>query len=254
MKKKLLLTSWRPAAAMVLVIALWEISTRMFNIETWLLPAPSVIVMEMQEVLPAFVPHMLSTVKLVVIGFTFGVIIGLGIATLLHHSDKMRETLYPFLVLSQNIPIIVLAPLLLIWFGLGDTPKIIIIALTSLFPIAVAALGGFQQVDRNLLHYMKMMGATKRQLFFKLEFPHALPSVFSGIKIAATYSILTGVVAEWLGAQKGIGVFMTLAASSYRTPRVFVAIIITMLLSLSFFALILLIERLVIKWNREEVK
>src|SRR5699024_5253506 len=137
--------------------------------------------------------------KLVLIGFSCGTTIGLMVATCLHHFHRVRETVYPFLILSQNIPIIVLAPLLLIWFGLGDTPKIIIIAMTSFFPIAVATLGGLQQTDRELLHYMKMMGSTKRQLFLKLELPHALPAVFSGIKIAATYSVMTGVVAEWLG-------------------------------------------------------
>lgn len=243
---------WRPIVAIITFLLIWECSVRLFEIETWILPAPSIIVIEMQEVLLAFLPHVVSTVKLVMIGFSIGTMLGLTTATILYHSEKVRETVYPFLVLSQNIPIIVLAPLLLIWFGLGDTPKIIIIAMTSFFPITIATLTGYKQTDRELIHYMKMMGATKRQLFTKLIFPYALPSIFSGIKISATYSMLTGVVAEWLGAQKGIGVFMTLASSSYQTPRVFVAIIITMILSLSFFALIVLIERLVMKWNREE--
>lgn len=243
---------WRPVVAIITFLLIWEFSVRLFEIETWILPAPSIIVIEMQEVLLAFLPHVVSTVKLVMIGFSIGTMLGLTFATILYHSEKVRETVYPFLVLSQNIPIIVLAPLLLIWFGLGDTPKIIIIAMTSFFPITIATLTGYKQTDRELIHYMKMMGATKRQLFTKLIFPYALPSIFSGMKISATYSMLTGVVAEWLGAQKGIGVFMTLASSSYQTPRVFVAIIITMILSLSFFALIVLIERLVMKWNREE--
>lgn len=243
---------WRPIVAIITFLLIWEFSVRLFEIETWILPAPSIIVIEMQEVLLAFLPHVVSTVKLVMIGFSIGTMLGLTFATILYHSEKVRETVYPFLVLSQNIPIIVLAPLLLIWFGLGDTPKIIIIAMTSFFPITIATLTGYKQTDRELIHYMKMMGATKRQLFTKLIFPYALPSIFSGMKISATYSMLTGVVAEWLGAQKGIGVFMTLASSSYQTPRVFVAIIITMILSLSFFALIVLIERLVMKWNREE--
>lgn len=243
---------WRPVVAIITFLLIWEFSVRLFEVETWILPAPSIIVIEMQEVLLAFLPHVVSTVKLVMIGFSIGTMLGLTFATILYHSEKVRETVYPFLVLSQNIPIIVLAPLLLIWFGLGDTPKIIIIAMTSFFPITIATLTGYKQTDRELIHYMKMMGATKRQLFTKLIFPYALPSIFSGMKISATYSMLTGVVAEWLGAQKGIGVFMTLASSSYQTPRVFVAIIITMILSLSFFALIVLIERLVMKWNREE--
>ncbi|RKD25131.1 nitrate ABC transporter permease [Ammoniphilus oxalaticus] len=248
----LLLRSWRPALALLIFIAIWEWAARFFNIETWILPAPSLIAMEMKEVLPTFLPHVYSTIELVLVGFSIGTTIGITSATLLHHFDRVRETIYPFLILSQNIPTVVLAPLLLIWFGLGATPKIIIISMTSFFPIAVATLSGLQQTDRELLHYMKMMGATRSQLFTKLEWPHALPSIFSGIKIAATYSVMTGVVAEWLGAQKGIGVFMTLASSSYRTPRVFVAIIFAMILSLAFFSLIVLIERLLIRWNREE--
>jgi len=152
----------RPAFAMILFIGLWEALTRLFNIETWVLPAPSVIMLEMWEVFPDFLPHMTSTVKLVMIGFSLGTVIGLAAATILYHSNKMRETFYPFLVLSQNIPIIVLAPLLMIWFGLGDLPKIIIIAMTSFFPITIATLSGFRQTDTELVHYMKMMGATKR--------------------------------------------------------------------------------------------
>lgn len=251
---KIINHGWRPALAILIFIGIWELSTRILDIETWILPAPSVILSEMREVLPAFLPHMLSTIKLVLIGFAFGTTLGLSMGTLFHHFRRVRETVYPFLILSQNIPVIVLAPLLLIWFGLGDAPKIMIVAMTSFFPITVATLTGLQETNRELLHYMKMMGASKRQCFVKLELPHALPSIFSGVKISATYSVMTGVVAEWLGAQKGIGVFMTLASSSYRTPRVFVAIIMTMLLSLTFFAIIVLLERLFIRWNRKETR
>lgn len=242
----------RPILALGLFVGIWEIATRVFHIEAWILPAPSAIVNELIAVFPAFLPHILSTVKLVIIGFAIGTIFGLTVATILFHFKRVRETIYPFLILSQNIPIIVLAPLLFIWFGLGDLPKIIIVAMTSFFPITIATLSGYEQTDEQLMHYMKMMGATRVQKFTKLIFPYALPMIFSGIKISATYSMLTGVVAEWLGAQRGIGVFMTLATSSYQTSRVFVAIIVTMFLSISFFALIVLIERLVIKWNRED--
>lgn len=247
-------TKWRPIVAIVTFLIIWEYSVRIFQIESWVLPAPTLIWSEMQEVLPTFLPDIYSTVKLVLIGFSIGTFIGIITATILYHSEKVRETVYPFLIISQNIPIIVLAPLLMIWFGIGDTPKIMIIAMTSFFPITIATLTGYKETSPELLHYMKMMGATKRQTFTKLIFPHALPSIFSGIKISATYSMLTGVVAEWLGAQKGIGVFMTLASSSYRTPRVFVAIIITVIISLSFFATIVMVERFVMKWQREEQK
>lgn len=243
---------WRPLTAIFIFIFMWEILTKIYNVEHWLLPSPTSILNEMITVFPTFWPHVLATAKLSSFGYIIGVCVGLSLATILHLYKPIREILYPFLIMSQNIPIIVLAPLFLIWFGFGSFPKLLIIALSSFFAIALSTLGGYEQTDRDLLHYMKMIGASKRQIFFKLEFPYALPAIFTGLKISATYSVMAGVVSEWLGAQEGIGVFMTLAASSYRTPRVFVAIIATILLSLTFFSIILLIERFVIRWQERE--
>ncbi len=244
-------TGWRPTVAILVLIGVWELATRIFSIETWLLPAPSDIILEGKDVLPSFMPHFMATLKLSISGFATGTTVGLVVATLLHLLPRVRETFYPFLILSQNMPVIVLAPLLVIWFGFGALPKFIIITLACFFPIAISALSGFQQTSRELVYYMKMMGATKSQLFWKLELPYALPSVFSGMKIAATYSVMAAVISEWLGAQEGIGVFMTLATSSYRTSRVFVAIIIVMLLSLAFFAFILLLEKIFIRGQKK---
>lgn len=246
MIKNLWVKGWRPMLAILCLIGLWEFLTFILSIETWLLPAPSVIMLEAQSVLPTFLPHFVSTLQLSLAGYAIGTTVGLLVATTLHIMPRVRETFYPFLILSQNLPIIVLAPLLVIWFGFGSLPKLIIITIACFFPIAVSALGGFQQTDQGLKHYMKMMGARKSQLFWKLELPYALPSIFSGLKIAATYSVMAAVISEWLGAQQGIGVFMTLATSSYRTPRVFVAIVVVMLLSLTFFGLIVLLEKFLI--------
>ena len=251
MKSTMLARSWRPIVAIIVFIAFWELATRVFSIEEWLLPSPSTILREAKDVVPTFMPHFTSTVELSISGFLIGTTVGLGVATILHLLPRVRETFFPFIILSQNMPIIVLAPLLVIWFGFNALPKLIIITLACFFPIAVSALGGFTQTDRELVHYMKMMGATKSQLFWKLELPHAVPAIFSGLKIAGTYSVMAAVVSEWLGAQQGIGVFMTLAASSYRTPRVFVAIIVAMVLSLAFFGLILLLEKFLVRWQRK---
>lgn len=242
---------WRPTVAILIFLCLWEFSVRAFSIEEWLLPSPLAILIESKEVLPTFLPHFTSTLTLSITGFVIGAVVGIGVATLLHLSRWGRETFYPFLILSQNIPIIVLAPLLVIWFGFGPLPKLIIITLACFFPIAVATLGGLQQTSRELMFYMNMMGASSSQKFWKLELPYAVPSIFSGLKIAATYSVMAAVISEWLGAQKGIGVFMTLAASSYKTSRVFVAIIITMLLSLVFFMFILLLEKMLVRWQKK---
>lgn len=234
---------WRSIVAIFLFIVFWESAVGFFDIAEWFLPAPSVIVQELFTVWPTFYPHLLSTLTLAVFGFVIGALFGLGVAMVLHLFDRVRETVYPFLILSQNIPIIVLAPLLVIWFGFGTLPKFLIITLACFFPIAISTLSGLQQTNRELAHYMLMMGASKREMFMKLELPDAVPAMISGLKIAATYSVMAAVVSEWLGAQKGIGVFMTIATSSYKTPRVFVAIIVTMCLSFMFFTCISLVEK-----------
>ncbi len=247
--KQIFQKGWRPCLVIILLFLIWELVTKLAEIPSWLLPAPSEIWKETLTVWPTFEEHLLSTVMLTVGGFGIGCATGLFVAVALHLLPKVRESLYPLMILSQNIPIIVLAPLLVIWFGFGLLPKMIVITLVCFFPVAVAALDGFRQTGSELIHYMKMAGATKGQIFKKLEWPHALPSIFSGLKISATYSVMGAVISEWLGSEKGIGVFMTLASSSFRTDRVFVAIFMIMLLSLVFFAIIVVLERWLIKWR-----
>ncbi|HWO97055.1 MAG TPA: ABC transporter permease [Bacillus sp. (in: firmicutes)] len=246
---KRVLKRWRPIWILLLFFIVWEIVVKQAEIPDWLLPAPTKIFSEALEGWPLFYPDFFSTVKLALIGFAVGTAIGLLTAILLHLLPFIRESVYPLLILSQNIPIIVLAPLLVVWFGFGLLPKLIVITLVCFFPIAVASLDGFRQTDPELKHYMKMAGASKRQLFVKLELPYALPSIFSGLKISATYSVMGAVISEWLGAKQGVGVYMTLASSSFRTDRVFVAILSIMALSLLFFAVILLVERWLVRWQ-----
>ena len=250
--KKLIIKGWRPIAVLLLLFVIWEIVVRLGHIEEWLLPAPTKIFREAFSDWPNFYPNLISSINISLLGFVIGAVIGLLAAVLLYLIPFLRDSFYPLLILSQNIPIIVLAPLLVIWFGFGLLPKMIVITLVCFFPITVAALDGFKQTPAELTHYMKMAGASKQQLFWKLEFPFALPSIFSGLKISATYSIMGAVISEWLGAKQGIGVYITLASSSFRTDRVFVAIFAIMLLSLLFFLVIVLIERRVVRWHVKE--
>ncbi|KHE68170.1 ABC transporter permease [Halobacillus sp. BBL2006] len=240
---------WRPASVLILLLLIWEASSRFLNVPDWLLPAPSLIAKEGIIGWNGYSHHLFSTIQLTVAGFLIGASVGLIIAIALHLIPSLREAIYPLLILSQNIPIIVLAPLLVIWFGFGALPKLIVIVLVCFFPIAVSAMDGLKQTTPELKHYMHMAGATKGQIFRKLEWPHALPSIFSGLKISATYSVMGAVISEWLGANQGIGVYMTLASSSFRTDRVFVAIFLIMVLSLLFFFLITLAERRLTKWQ-----
>ncbi|WP_080846903.1 ABC transporter permease [Cytobacillus gottheilii] len=245
---------WRPLLVLLLLFLLWEGIVRFIEAPSWLVPAPSLIFQEAYNGWSQFAPHLLSTTSLSLYGFAIGAAVGLAAAFFLHMLPFVRESVYPLLILSQNVPVIVLAPLLVIWFGFGILPKVIVITLVCFFPITVAALDGFKQTPADLKHYMKMAGATKQQLFWKLELPAALPGIFSGIKISATYSVMGAVISEWVGARMGVGVYMTLASSSFRSDRVFVAIFAIMILSLLFFLLIKLLEKLMVRWKWKEDK
>lgn len=248
------LKGWRPVFVLLLLFILWEIGVKITDAPAWLLPAPSLIFKEAINGWSEFAPNLIATIKLSLLGFTIGAAAGILVAMLLHLVPLVRESIYPLLILSQNIPIIVLAPLLVIWFGFGLLPKIIVITLVCFFPITVAALDGLRQTPAELRHYMIMAGATKGQQFWKLELPSALPSIFSGLKISATYSVMGAVISEWLGAKEGIGVYMTLASSSFRTDRVFVAIIVIMALSLLYFGIMIVCERWFVKWKVKEAE
>jgi ABC-type nitrate/sulfonate/bicarbonate transport system permease component len=193
--------------------------------------------------------HTWATLKLLLLGFSIGILIGLLVAFVLHYIPFLRTALYPLIILSQNVPIIALAPLLMIWFGFGILPKIIVITLVCFFPVAVAAMDGLSRTDRVMLDYMRMIGASKRSIFIKLEVPYALPSIMSGVKIAATYSVMGAVIAEWIGADKGIGYYMMLQKSSFRTDRIFIAIAIIVIISLTMFLLISLLEKWLIRYH-----
>lgn len=243
---------WSPVLVLLLFLLVWELAVRIFNVPAWLLPSPVQIGHELITGVGVYSSHLVPTVQLTLAGLATGSVFGVITAVLLHNVPFLREAVYPLIIISQNIPTIVLAPLLVIWFGFGTLPKLIVIILVCFFPVTVALLDGFRRSDPDLMNYMKMAGATKRQIFWKLEWPQSLPSLFSGLKISATYSVMGAVISEWLGARQGIGVYMTFASSSFRTDRVFVAIFFIVLFSLTLFLAIQLLEKIVIRWHPKE--
>ncbi|MBT2289953.1 ABC transporter permease [Paenibacillus albidus] len=240
---------WPPFVAVIFFLAVWQLAVSLFRIEAWILPSPSGIAREFTGNAAGIWTHTAATLRLTMIGFPIGTGVGLVVALLLHLLPWAKRAFYPLLILSQNVPSIALGPLLVIWFGFGLLPKIVLITLVCFFPVAVAAMGGLAQSDRVMMNYMKMAGASKWQIFTKLELPHSLPALFSGVKISATYAVMGAVVAEWIGADKGIGYYMLLQKSAYRTDRMFVAIVIIVLLSLVLFALIALLEKWLVRWK-----
>ncbi|KUL23798.1 ABC transporter permease [Actinoplanes awajinensis] len=235
-----------PAITLILLIAGWQVYTTVSGIDAWLLPSPKGIWDAAIEQRDALTTHTLATVELTL----YGLAAGLLIAIVLHLVPFLRAAIYPLLVISQNVPIIALAPLLVIWLGFGIAPKIVVIVLVCFFPVAVATLDGLGRGDALIADYLRMSGANRRQLFTKLQWPHALPTMFSGLKIAATYSVFGAIISEWLGSEKGIGRYMIVQKSAFRADRMFVAIVIVVVLALVIFGLVALLEKLTVRGRR----
>lgn len=238
-----------PTLAVVVILLGWELAVRVFHVEAWMLPGPVAIAQEWVAEGGGLWDDVVATTSLTLLGFVVGSALGLAIAGGLHRVEPLKAALYPLLIISQNVPSIALAPLLVIWFGFGLTPKLVVIVLVTFFPVAVAAMDGLRGADPMMRDYLRMSGATRSQVFWKLEVPWSLPSVFSGLKIAATYAVMGAVIGEWVGSDKGIGHYMLLQKSAFRADRVFVSICIIVVLSLTLFAVIALTERRVTRWR-----
>ncbi len=245
-----------PLLLIFVLLSVWQLTTWLMKVPKWLLPSPWQIVMAGAEARELLGPHTWQTLKETWLGLGVAVVVGLGLALVIDLSRLLRRTVYPLLVASQTVPILALAPLLIIWFGYGILPKVIVVALVCFFPIVVSTADGLRMADPDLIALLRAMGANRRQVFLKIRVPGALPSFFSGFKIAITYSVVGAVIGEWVGASRGLGIFMIRSSKNFLTDRVFAAIGVTSLLSIAMFAAVVLVERAVLPWyyaRREEV-
>ena len=244
-----------PAFLMVLIsLMVWEVVVRIFHVEIWILPAPTDIASALLNEFPVLWDHTLVTLYEAVTGFLLAVFIAMILAIMIDSFPFFKRGFYPILVASQTIPIIAIAPLLMIWFGYGLLPKIVVVALVCFFPIVLSTVDGLNQADPGLLSLLRTMNATKWQIFRKVRFPSALPSLFSGLRIGATYSIMGAVIGEWLGASKGLGIYMKNSSHSFLTQQVFSAILIIVFTSILFFGALLLLERRIVPWTKVKIE
>jgi len=185
----------------------------------------------------------------VVLGFALAVVAGLAFAVLLHLSETLRHAFYPLLVASQTVPIIIVAPILVVWFGFGLGPKLAIIALICFFPITVNTLDGLRSVDPDAVKMMRTLDADRRQVLWRVEAPTALPYAFSGAKIAVAVAVIGAVFAELSGANEGLGVVMDRANAQLLMPRAFAAVVVLSAMAIALFGLLALLERKVVDWR-----
>jgi ABC-type nitrate/sulfonate/bicarbonate transport system permease component len=242
-----------PALALAaLVLIAWQVVATILRVPRWLLPAPLDIAAALVAGADLIAIHALRTLEETLIGLAVAFTAGVGTAILMDRSPFARRALYPILVTSQTVPIVAVAPLLVIWFGYDILPKLIVVALVCFFPIVVATFDGLGAVDVDAVRLVRSMGATPWQLFWRVRWPGALPAVFSGTRIAVTYGVIGAIVGEWVGASTGIGIYMVRAADQLLTERVFAAIAVSAALSVSLFVIVGLIERLVLPWHQSE--
>lgn len=232
------------------LIAIWEGLSTIAVVPQYILPSPSNIVVSLVTEFGDLVPHILITLYETAIGFLIAVTLSVTIAIIMDSVKSIKKTLYPILIISQTIPIIILAPLFVIWFGYGYLPKIVIVILICFFPITISLLQGLATVDKELVDLLRSMGASKKQIYMSVKMPSALPDFFSGLKIAATYSIMGATIGEWVGGRQGLGVYMIRAKQSFATDKVFAAIIVITILSILLLRLVSLIEKRTMPWLR----
>ncbi len=236
--------------ALGLIVAVWELFIIVTGEPEYVLPPLHRIVETgIVHATDRFLPNAWVTLVEMLVGFGLGVTAGLVLGTMIFHSRLLRQALLPIVISTQAIPVIAIAPILILWFGFGMTPKVIVVALISFFPVCVNTISGLASVEMDAINLMRSFGANERQLFSKVRFPAALPFIFTGVKNAAAISAIGAIVGEWVGAHEGLGPVMIAANAGFKTAVVFAAIFYLAFMAISLFLLVGLVERIVMPWH-----
>lgn len=233
-----------PLIFLIIILALWEGAVHLFDMPPWLLPAPSRIARRFATADTIFY-HTGLTLMEAMLGFTLSVVVGITLSAGIVHSTFLERGVFPYIIVSNAIPIIAIIPLLMIWFGYGYLPKILIAAIITFFPIVTNTTRGLKSADPRIMDFMHSINATRWQVFSKVQFPSALPYIFAAFKIAASLSLVGAVVAEFYGSDRGLGFIVITSATQLQTDLLFVAIAILALLGIGLFAIFGRLEKLV---------
>jgi NitT/TauT family transport system permease protein/putative hydroxymethylpyrimidine transport system permease protein len=244
-----------PLAIVGALLGAWELAARLdvladaLRIEPFLVPAPTEIASSLWTDRGLLADNGWVTLKEVLGGFALSVLVGTSFAVVLHLSPTLRRAFYPLLVASQTVPIVVIAPILVVWLGFGIGPKLAIIALICFFPITVNTLDGLRSVDLDLVKMLKTLDASRWQILRRVEAPTALPHFFSGAKIAVAIAVIGAVFGEWAGSSSGLGHLIQEASAQLQTARTFAAVAVLSALAILLFALLAALERRVAWWG-----
>jgi NitT/TauT family transport system permease protein/putative hydroxymethylpyrimidine transport system permease protein len=244
-----------PALLLIGLIAAWQIAAdtgaiaNLLNLEDFLVPSPSEIASSLWENRSLLAENAWVTLREVLLGFACGLVAGVAFAIALHLSETLRRAAYPLVIASQTIPIVVIAPILVVWFGFGIGPKLAIVALICFFPITVNTLDGLRSVDPEATKMMLTLDASRSQILWRLEAPTALPYAFSGAKIAVAVAVIGAVFGEWAGSNSGLGHLMLQDNAQLETARLFAAVAVLSVIAVALFGLLALAERRIVTWR-----
>lgn len=230
-------------AAVAALLLIWQLVCSLELIPSFMLPSPLEVMQAFVSEFPLFLENSVITLQEAFIGLILGVSVGFAVAVLMDTFAFLYKAFYPLLIITQTIPSVAIAPLLVLWFGYEMTPKIVLIVISTFFPVTVGLLDGFRSADKDAIGLLCSMGANRVKVFRYIKFPSALPQLFSGLRIAAAYSVVGAVISEWLGGFGGLGVYMTRVKKAFAFDKMFAVIFLISAISLALMALVGLAEK-----------
>jgi ABC-type nitrate/sulfonate/bicarbonate transport system permease component len=233
------------------VLGAWQAYTGLADISPLLLPSPFAVAGSVVDNTALFARNAVVTLQEILLGFVLGAAAGIALAVLLTYSRLAERAVYPWLVASQMVPIVAVAPILVVWFGFTIVPKVVVVALVCFFPVVVNTVDGLKAVDPDTVRLMRTLGMSRPRIMRSVRVPSALPYVFSGLKVAMALSVIGAVFGEWVGSSEGLGYLMLALNNQLATTELFAAVLVLSLMGITLFFLVGLVERLVIPWHHE---
>ena len=253
MKRKLQNTTnkiWSVSAIAVILIV-WQMISSLGMVDSFMLPSPVQVVQALVSEFPALLEHSMITLSEAFLGLALGILLGFVMAVLMDRFDVLYQAFYPLIVLTQTIPTVAIAPLLVLWFGYEMAPKVILVVITTFFPITVGLLNGFKSADPDAVNLLRAMGAKQSHIFRYIKLPGAMSQFFAGLRISASYAIVGAVISEWLGGFGGLGVYMTRVKKAFSFDKMFAVIFLISIISLLLMKAVDLIQKKCMPWEKE---
>jgi len=252
LKRTLTSPGLRPLWLILVLLVLWDVVIRLFRIPPYLVPNPASVAKQLVVEWPMLMRETLPTLYATLGGFALSAVVGVPVAMWIAHSRVVESFVYPLLVFSQSIPKVAIAPLFVVWFGFGIVPKVIAAFLLGFFPVIVATVQGFKSVEGDVIDLARSMGAGPFKIFMKFRLPHAMPSIFSGLKVSVTLAVVGAVVGEFVGSNSGLGYVLQKANGTFDLPLMFAALVILSMIGVLLFLVIELTERWLMPWHASQ--